>query len=155
FSNVRAYPGATKTGGGMKASDRLVATTEFRATLGALNITQRRAARLFDVTPRHIRRWQHGDRRVPHAVGIVCNLLAMGAVTIQRAEAAVPAPVRTNGNATPRPPAPRLVEPAPEQFALAPTLTEKIVALAPNACRWPYNDPRHPNFYFCSRPTAT
>ena len=58
------------------------ATTEFRAALDALNITQRRAAKLFNVTSRHIRRWRSGDRRLPHAVAIVCNLLTMGVVTI-------------------------------------------------------------------------
>src|SRR5262245_35486144 len=127
------------------------AATEFRATLGALNITQTRIARLFNVTTRHVRRWQHGDRNVPHTVGLVVNLLAMGVVTVAQVEAAVPAPARTNGNAKPKPPTPRPIEPAPAPALADPSLTtaEKIVALAPNACRWPYNDPRHPNFYYC------
>jgi hypothetical protein len=34
------------------------------------------------------------------------------------------------------------------------TTAEKIVALAANACRWPHGDPQHPDFYFCSTPTA-
>jgi len=135
--------------------------TEFRAALATLGLAQTRIAEMFAVSPRSVRRWRRGDRRVPRAVGIVCNLLTTGVVTIEQVEAAVPAPARTNDAAKPKPPAPRPVKPAPEQSALAPTLTdpslttaEKIVALAPNACRWPYNDPRHPNFYFCSRPTA-
>jgi hypothetical protein len=49
------------------------AATEFRVALGAFNITQRRAAKLFNVTPRHIRRWQHGDRNVPHTVSLVVS----------------------------------------------------------------------------------
>jgi hypothetical protein len=32
------------------------------------------------------------------------------------------------------------------------TTTEKVCALAPEACRWPYGDPRHPDFRFCGRP---
>ena len=57
------------------------AATEFRETLDAIDITQRHAARLFGVSPRHIRRWRSGSRRLPHAA-------------------------RTNGNAKPGPPAP-------------------------------------------------
>ena len=137
--------------------------TEFRAALGALNITQRRLAQLFAVNPRTVRHWRYGDRRLPRGVAILVHLLAAGVITINQVEqaAAVPAPARTNGDAKPKSSTPRPVEPAPEQSALAPTLTdpslttaEKIVALAPNACRWPYNDPRHPNFYYCGRPTA-
>jgi hypothetical protein len=131
------------------------AATEFRAALGALNITQRRLAQLFTVNPRTVRHWGYGDRRLPRGVAIVLRLLTTGVVTVEQVEAA--ALVSTK----PEPPAPLLVGPAPERSALAPTLAdpslttaEKIVALAPNACRWPYNDPRHPNFYFCSRPTA-
>ena len=82
-----------------KISDMALSTaaTEFRATLGALGLAQRRVARLFDVGERSIRRWQHGDRRVPYAVTLVCRLMAMGAVTIDQVEqAAVP---RTNSRA--------------------------------------------------------
>jgi GcrA cell cycle regulator len=141
---------------------RDLATTEFCAALAELGIAQCRVARWFGVGPRSVRRWRHGDRRVPRGAEILLRLLTAGAVTIDQVEqAAAPVPARTNGDAKPKPPAPRPVEPAPEQSALASALTdpslttaEKIVALAPNACRWPYNDPRHPNFYFCSRPTA-
>ena len=125
------------------------AATEFRAALGALSLAQ-----LFTVNPRTVRHWGYGDRRLPRGVAIVLRLLTTGVVTVEQVEAA--ALVSTK----PEPPAPLLVGPAPERSALAPTLAdpslttaEKIVALAPNACRWPYNDPRHPNFYFCSLPT--
>jgi hypothetical protein len=46
---------------------RATAATEFARTLGVLNIAQRRVARLFNVTPRHIRRWQHGNRSSTHS----------------------------------------------------------------------------------------
>src|SRR6516225_4278822 len=133
------------------------AATEFRA----LNITQRRLAQLFAVNPRTVRHWRYGDRRLPRGVAIVLRLLATGVVTVEQVEAAALVSTRTNGGAKGEPPALLRVGPAPERFAVAPTLAdpslttaEKIIALAPNACRWPYNDPRHPNFYFCSRPTA-
>jgi hypothetical protein len=72
---------------------RATAADEFRATLGALGIAQRRVAQLFGVGPRSVRRWQCGDRRVPCGVGIVLRLLAAGAVTVAQVEqAAVPAP---------------------------------------------------------------
>ena len=137
------------------------ATTEFRAALNGLGLTQHHIARLFTVNPRTVRHWRYGDRRLPRGVAIVLRLLATGVVTVEQVEAAALVSTQTNDGAKPEPPAPLRVEPAPEQSALAPTLAdpslttaEKIVALAPNACRWPYNDPRHPNFYFCSRPTA-
>jgi len=128
---------------------------EFRATLGALNITQTRIARLFNVTTRHVRRWQHGDRNVPHTVGLVVNLLAAGVITVSQAEAAVPVPVRTNGNAKGEPP----VVPAPKQSAsacaevaafadLSPAALA-ILALEPAGCRWPLGDPQG-DFCFCA-----
>ena len=61
-----------------EASDPSVARTEFRTTLDALGIAQRRIARLFGVGPRSVRRWQDGDRRIPRGVGIVLRLLATG-----------------------------------------------------------------------------
>jgi len=129
--------------------------TEFRATLAEFGLAQNRVARWFGVTSRAIRRWRNGSRRLPRGAEILLRLLAVGAITVDQIEwAAVPAPVRTNGGAKLEPRAPLLVEPTPEQSALTHTLAEKIVALAPNACRWPCGDPRHPNFYFCSRPTA-
>ena len=132
---------------------RAAAASELCEMLGALGIAQHRVAQLFGVGPRSVRRWQYGDRRVPCGVGIVLRLLAAGTVTVAQVEqAAVPIPARTNGSAKPGPPAPLLVEPAPEQSALArakaatladPSLTtaEKVCALAPEACCWPCGDP--------------
>ena len=135
------------------AGDLSVAATEFHAMLNALGLTQHRIAKLLNVTPRTIRRWQHGDRRIPRGVGIVLRLLAAGAITIaQVEEAAIPA--RTNGSA-PKESHPLLAAP-PEQSALACTFTtaEKVCALPANACCWPYGDPRRPDFYFCGAPVA-
>ena len=139
-----------------------LAATELRAALGTLGIQQHHVARLFGVTPRSVRRWQHGDRRIPRGVSIVLNLLAAGTVTVDQIEqAAVPVPARTNGNAKPEPPASLLVDLVPEQAALVPafansslTTAEKVCALAPGTCRWPCGDPRHSDFYFCGDPIA-
>ena len=132
---------------------------EFRATLGALNITQTRIARLFNVTTRHVRRWQHGDRNVPHTVGLVVNLLAAGVITVSQAEAAVPVPVRTNGNAKGEPP----VVPAPKQsasacaevaaFADLSPAAAAVVALDAKSCHWPLGDPQG-DFCFCADPVV-
>jgi len=146
-----------------------VTRTEFRATLGTLGLAQDRVARLFGVGPRSVRRWQHGDRRVPCGVSIVLNLLAAGVVTVAQVEqAAAPVPARTNGGADPRPPAPLPVAPVPAQPTLravtladpeltvtaATTTAEKVCALSLDACRWPYGDPKHSDFHFCDRPAA-
>jgi hypothetical protein len=148
-----------------EASDSTVAATEFRATLDALGIAQQRAARLFGVGPRSVRRWQDGDRRVPRGVDIVIHLLAAGTVTIAQVEAAVAIPARTNGSAKLGAPAPLLVAPAPEQSVVAgaeaaapagPGLStaEKVCALSADVCRWPCGDPACPDFHFCSSPVA-
>jgi hypothetical protein len=34
------------------------------------------------------------------------------------------------------------------------TTVEKVLALAPGACRWPYGDPDHPDFRFCCDPAV-
>jgi len=104
---------------------------------------------------------------VPCGVGIVLRLLATGAVTVAQVEqVAVRVPVRANGNGQAQPPASLLVEPAPvpatlgrtEAAAFADsgfTTAEKIIALAPGACRWPSGDPRHSaGFRFCGDPIA-
>jgi DNA-binding transcriptional regulator YdaS (Cro superfamily) len=120
-----------------EASDSPVATTEFRAALDALGIAQHRAAKLFGVGPRSIRRWRDGARRVPCGVSLVVRLMACGAVTTDQVEQAA---VRTNGGASLGAPAPLLVS-APEQSAAAgaeaaalagPDLStaEKVCALA-------------------------
>jgi hypothetical protein len=127
-------------------------------------------ARLFNVSPRHIRRWRSGARRLPHGIGIVLRLLAAGMVTVDQIEqveqAAVPVLARTkNASAKPEPRAPLRTAPALEQSALAcvetvasadPGLTsaEKVCALTPEACRWPCGDPEHSDFRFCGRPVA-
>src|SRR5262249_11436558 len=158
------------------AEARDLATTELHRMFDALG-TQRHAARLFAVTPRHIRRWRSGARHLPQAVGIVCNLLAMGKLTVADVElaaglvaartnggappvkppreAAVPlpslaSPAQTKG-AEPEPLAPR--EEAPEQSApaRAKTAALAVCALAANGCRWPLGDPQH-DFSFCSSP---
>jgi len=139
------------------------AVTEFGATLDAFGLAQSLASRLFQVSPRHIRRWRSGDRRLPHAVGIVCNLLVMGAVTIEQVEAAaVPASARTHGSTPPEPLAP--IESAPEPSVLTcaktasfaapgPSIAEKVYAL--DGCRYPHGNLEHPEgFYFCSAPIA-
>src|SRR5262252_7024419 len=144
------------------------AATELRATLGALGLTQHRAAQLFGVGPRSVRRWQHGDRRVPCGVGIVLRLLAAQKITIRDVEEAA-APAQTNRSAAPDP-QPAIADPKPEPRVSAPTVdsepvtpkstaraplpavlttAEKVLALAPGVCRWPYGDPRDPDFHFC------
>src|SRR5262249_21776823 len=111
------------------------AAIELCAMLDTLGITQHRVAQLFGIGPRSVRRWQYGDRRVPCGVGIVLRLLATGAVTVAQVEqAAVPAPARTNGSAKPESPAPLLVEPAPEQSALAPALANSSLTTAEKVC---------------------
>jgi hypothetical protein len=149
-----------------ETNDLLVAATEFRATLGALGIAQRHVAQLFGVGLRSVRRWQCGDRRVPCGVDIVLRLLAAGAVTVAQVEqAAIPIPARTKGSAKPELSAPLLVTLAPAQSALARaeaaafadsglTTAEKVLALTPEACRWPCGDLGHPDFHFCGRPVA-
>jgi hypothetical protein len=36
----------------------------------------------------------------------------------------------------------------------SPTTAEKVFALAPGACRWPYGDPQRPDFHFCGSPVT-
>jgi len=140
-----------------ETSDLVAVSTEFRAALDALDIAQHRVAKLFGISSRHVRRWQHGDRRVPRAVHLVINLLVTGAISIDQVEqAAISIPARTNGSAKSGPPAPLLVEPtpAPALADLDCTTAEKVLALAANACRWPCGDPGHPAFHFCSSPVT-
>src|SRR5262245_7629984 len=87
----------------------------------------------------------------------------MGVVTVEQVEAAAfLVPARTNG-AKPEPPAP--LEEAPKQSSLVRTATatfadsdlstaQKVLALGLGSCRWPYGDPRHPDFHFCGSPVA-
>jgi hypothetical protein len=138
------------------------AADELRAMLNTLGLTQHRIARLFGITPRSFRRWVHGERRIPRGIIILVRLLSAGVVTVAQIEATVPA--RANGSAKPRPPTPRLVEPEPEQSALARAevatfadlspAAAVVVALVPGACRWPEGDPGRPGFRFCNDPVA-
>jgi hypothetical protein len=32
------------------------------------------------------------------------------------------------------------------------TIAEKVYALTPKSCRWPYGEPGHPDFHFCGNP---
>ena len=94
------------------------AAIEFCEMLGALGLAQQHVAELFGVGLRNVRRWRSGDRRIPHGVGIVLRLLAAGTVTVAQVEqAAVPA--RANSGVKVEPLASLLVDPAPEQSALA------------------------------------
>jgi len=141
-----------------ETSDLSVVAAEFRATLDTLGVTQRRAARLFNVSPRHIRRWQRGDRNVPHTVGLVVNLLAAGVITVSQAEAAAPVPALTNGSTKDEPPA----EPASDQSASACTEVGALADLSPAAaavvtldarsCRFPLGNPQDRDFCFCNDP---
>ena len=146
---------------------RATAAAEFRATLGALGLTPRHAARIFAVGPRSIRRWQDGARGVPRAVILVCRLMAVKAVTVAQVEAAAasPAPARANGgSAKGEPPAPRPAASAPKQSASAPrragtatladpsptiSVVEQVCALTSEICHWPLGVPGQPGFRFC------
>jgi len=151
------------------------AATEFARTLDVLNFSQLRIAKLLNMSPRHIRRLRHGDRSVPHTVGLVLNLLVAGVISIDQAEAAAPAPVRANGSASPASlrlaPAPEPakaaatslsvpIEPAPELSALAATeapsvgTAAQVRELAAGECRYPIGDPARPAFRFCCAPIA-
>src|SRR5262245_48962715 len=146
-------------------SDPLV--VEFRETLDALGIAQYRIARWFDIGARSVRRWQHGDRRIPAAVAIIFRLLAAKTITADQIDEITASPARTNGSGKSQSPASLFVEPAPapeleptpapEQSLTDSSLTTaaKIWALKPATCRWPHGDPRHPDFYFCGSPAAT
>jgi hypothetical protein len=134
------------------------AAIEFREMLCALGLEQQRVAKLFGVKPRCVRRWRNGDGSVPCGVAIVLRLLDAGVVTVAQVEqAAVPVPARMNGSAKLKPPASLLGEPAPEAATLTDsglTTAEKVCALTPMACRWPYGDPGDHRFYFCGNPVA-
>src|SRR6516162_9476994 len=147
-------------------SDRAAAAAEFRTTLSVLGIPQRRAAAWFDITARSFRRWVHNERRIPRSAIILVRLLGAKAITAAQVErVAGPVPARANGGAKGEPPVPLLVEPAPTPATLVRaeaatfadsdlTTAEKVIALAPGACRWPCGDPGHPDFHFCGDPVA-
>ena len=132
----------------MAASD--LSGAEFGAALDALGLRQNRVARLFNVTPRHVRRWRSGDRRVPHGIRIIFHLLTTRVITTDQVEQAA---------AISEPPAP--VEPVSAPAALAcaeaathadpgSTTVAAVLALREANCRWPIGDPGSANFRFCS-----
>jgi len=142
---------------------------KFRAMLDVFGLTQQRVARWFNVTPRAVRRWQQGSRRLPIGIIVLVRLLTAGTVSLAEVElAAASISARTNGRAKREPPAPLRAEPAPEeQPALAPrrartaaradldlTTAEKVCALVPETCHWPLNDPRDRDFHFCGAPVV-
>jgi hypothetical protein len=149
-----------------------VATTEIRATLGALGIPQRRIAELFDVSPRCVRRWQRGERHIPYGVILVCRLLAAKTITIAQLEQAIAVsiPTRTNGSAEiarkehagrpkknggcSHPVSHRQAPPEPVATLADLDTAGKVYALAFDACRWPIGDPQHPGFRFCGCPVV-
>jgi hypothetical protein len=151
---------------------RAAAVTEFGMALDAIGLPQNRVATLLQVSCRHIRRWRHGDRRVPRAVRLVINLLVTGAISIDQVEqAAVPASAPTNGGAKPETLAPfteasqerslrpHVKTPAPAPVPTNPgptTLAEKVCRLTAEVCHFPIGDPRHSSsFYFCNAPVVT
>jgi hypothetical protein len=72
-----------------------MAPAEFHAALNTLGLAQRRVAALFGVGARSVRRWQYGERRVPHGVRILVRLMADGVLSVEQVEQA--AVRRTNG----------------------------------------------------------
>jgi hypothetical protein len=129
---------------------------ELRATLAAFGLPQVRVANLLGVRPRHLRRWRSGERRLPHGIRILLNLVAAGIVTIDDIERAVAS--RANGGAELGPVTSDLNLPAvdvdPDSVA------GKVIALGPTECRWPVGDPvGNPEdvlaFRFCGRPIVT
>src|SRR5262245_6137747 len=133
---------------------RAAATTEFGAALDTLDIPQSRAAKLFRVSARHVRRWRSGARRPPPGVAVVVRLMMAGKVKIADVEqAAVPA----NDDAKGKPPAPLRAAPAPEEqsaSARAKTAALAICELTPEICHWPLGDPQCLDFHFCSKITT-
>jgi GcrA cell cycle regulator len=137
--------------------ESLSAAIEPRMLLAAIGIPQRRAAQLFNVDARSIRRWQNGDRRVPYGIVLVLHLLAMKAITVDQIEAAVAASVR-NGPVGPVESVglPEQLARAPAEAAAAPSSTtaEKIMALTAATCHWPIGNPGEPGFSFCGAPAV-
>ena len=131
------------------------AAAEFRATLGALGLTPRHAARIFAIGHRSLRRWQDGSRGVPRAVTLVCRLMAVGAVTIAQVErVAASTPARINGRAkAPLRAAPALEEqsasaPRRARTAAALTTAEKVCVLAFRGLPLAVRRPSAPRFSF-------
>src|SRR5215471_8053846 len=138
------------------------AATEFRATLGALGITQTHIARWFNVSQRSVRRWRDGTRRAPCGIIILVRLLAARMITIDQIEQVTdPIPTRANSSTNSEPLTP--VEPAPKQsasarakvaaFADLSPAAAAVVALDAKSCHWPLGDPQG-DFCFCADPVV-
>ena len=154
-----AAPELHRMFGPRRRRPRAAAPTEFGAAFTTLGLPQNRVAKLFGVSCRHIRRWQHGNRTVPRAVRLVINLLVAGAISIDQAEgAAGPVSARTNGCARPEPPASAPVALACAEAAThadpGSTTVAAVLALHEASCRWPLGDPRHSSFRFCGDPVV-
>jgi hypothetical protein len=128
-------------------------SAELSAIFAGLGLPQKRAANLLGVRPRHLRRWRRGERRVPHGIRIVLNLLRSGAVTIDQVEAAA----QVNGRADPGP-APADPDPLAEASTLADpdSVAGKVCSLPlVGACKWPLGDiDDSARFRFCRAPSA-
>jgi hypothetical protein len=130
---------------------------EARATLAMLGVRPSSFACLLGRSARTVRHWLHGDRSISCELEILLRLAGSGKIAL--ADLAAAASTRTNGDIKSEPPAPLRIEPASEQAAVdysdaSFSIAEKVVALGPEACRWPYGDPRHPDFHFCGSPVG-
>src|SRR5262249_55466515 len=133
------------------------AATEFRATLGALGITQTHIARWFNVGQRSVRRWRDGTRRAPCGIIILVRLLAARMITIDHIGPSTP-PIPPRGNSSPTPGPPPPGGPGPKQsaparakgaaFAGLSPAAAAVVALDPKSCPWPLGGPQG-DFCFC------
>jgi DNA-binding transcriptional regulator YdaS (Cro superfamily) len=63
-------------------------SSELRAILDQLHITQRAAARLLGHHRRSMEHWVRGDRQIPPTLAIVLRLLAAGRITVDDIERA-------------------------------------------------------------------
>jgi hypothetical protein len=133
-----------------------------RETLGGLGIPQQRVARMLGTTPRHLRRWRSGERRVPFGVAILVRLLAAGMITIDQVEAAA----RVDGGAPKFESAPGesdggSIDPLSDDdggdgaLVESDSVASKVLALTPGACRWPEGNIDDPaGFRFCAAPAG-
>jgi hypothetical protein len=135
-------------------------SSEFRAMIDTLGLAHHRAARLFAVNQRSIRRWRDGDRHVPYGVGLILRLVVAGAVTLDQIKQIA------RRDAKPEPEPESELEPEPESEPTTPvgaeapradpslSTAERVVALTRGTCRYPIGDPARPGFRFCSDPIA-
>ena len=65
---------------------RIESLTDPRTLLASLDVAQNRLAAAFNVTPRCLRRWRDGTRRVPRGTQIVLCLMVEGLVSLSQVE---------------------------------------------------------------------